>query len=174
MWLPLVRRKAFTVSDIPRSAHKFKFTERDIKPNAVKAVTTLHPEMTTHCHMTSRVHQPKQANQVARQTQQTHAQKRRTHYEYYKTSRRTKQTSSDRIITERCDIQCSCICLHNAYMRATTCVLFLPHRYKQTLTDTDAAATYSRRDVDPCGFAGGHTQTIVSFPAIIMSCRHIP
>ena len=157
MWVPLVRRKAFTVSDIPRSAHKFKFHERDVKLNVVRAVT-----------------KPKQPNQLARQTQETHAQKRRIHHEYYNTSRMTKQTSSDRIITERCDIQCSCICLHNAYMRATTCVLFLPHRYKQTITDTDAAATYSRRGVDPCGFAGDHTQTIVSFPAIIMSCRHIP
>ena len=117
MWVPLVRRKAFTVSDIPRSAHKFKFHERDVKLNVVRAVT-----------------KPKQPNQLARQTQETHAQKRRIHHEYYNTSRMTKQTSSDRIMTERCDIQCSCMCLHNAscvrphavasYMRATTCVSF--------------------------------------------------
>ena len=97
MWVPLVRRKPFTVSDIPRSAHKFNFHERDVKLHVVRAVT-----------------KPKQPNQLARQTQETHAQKRRIHHEYYNTSRMTKQTSSDRIMTERCDIQCSCMCLHNA------------------------------------------------------------
>ena len=67
-------------------AHKFNLHEGDVKLNVVRAVT-----------------KPKQPNQLARQTQETHAQKRRIHHEYYNTSRMTKQPSSDRIMTERCD-----------------------------------------------------------------------
>ena len=80
------------MSDIPRMAHKFNFHEGDVKLNVVRAVT-----------------KPKQPNQLARLTQETHA--------HYNTSRMTKPTSSDRIMTERCDTQCSCMCLNT-----TSCV----------------------------------------------------
>ena len=67
MWLPVVRRKAFTGSDIARSAHQLRFHDRDVKANAVKAVTALHPKMTAHAQMASRSDKPKQANQTAGQ-----------------------------------------------------------------------------------------------------------
>ena len=69
MWLPLVRRRASTGSDISHSAHHSKIHDRDIKPNAVKAVTALHLKMTAYAQMTSRLDKPKQANQTARQAQ---------------------------------------------------------------------------------------------------------
>ena len=62
MWLPLVRRRASTGSDISHSAHHSKIHDRDIKPNAVKAVTALHFKMMS-----------KQTNQTAGQAQQAHA-----------------------------------------------------------------------------------------------------
>ena len=74
------------MSGIPQSAHKYKFHKRDIEQDVVRAVTKL-----------------KQPNQLVRQTQESHTQKRRIHHEYYNTSRMTKQPSSDRIMTERCD-----------------------------------------------------------------------
>ena len=80
MWLPLVRLKAFTGSDISRAAHQFTFHDREVKPNAVKAVPALHPKMTAHGQMASRSDQLKQTNQIAEQAQKAHAQMRQTHY----------------------------------------------------------------------------------------------
>ena len=47
MWLPVVRRKASTGSHIARLAHQLRFHDRDMKANAVKAVTALHPKTAT-------------------------------------------------------------------------------------------------------------------------------
>ena len=73
MWLPVVRRKASAGSHITRLAHQLRFRDRDVKANAVKAVTALHPKMTAHGPAVSRPTKPKQTNQTAGQAQQAHA-----------------------------------------------------------------------------------------------------
>ena len=46
MWLPVIRRKACTGNDMACPVHQHWFHDRDVKPNAVKAVTALHLKMT--------------------------------------------------------------------------------------------------------------------------------
>ena len=122
---------------ISRSANNARVQDCKIKPNAVKAVTALHLKMTAHAQPASRFQKPKQANQTARQARQAHAPSRRTYYaDHHKTNIQTQQTSSDKIVTWRCDHQYVCMYLHNAYMLVTTCLFFRPYRC------TDAAATY--------------------------------
>ena len=67
--LPVLRRKASTGSDTACSAHQLRLHDCDVKPNAVKAVTALHPKMSAHVHMVSRPNKPKQTNQTAGQVQ---------------------------------------------------------------------------------------------------------
>ena len=75
--LPVVRRKASTGSDTACSAHQLRLHDCDVKPNAVKAVTALHPKMSAHVHMVARPKKPKQTNQTAGQFQQTHVQRKK-------------------------------------------------------------------------------------------------
>ena len=73
MWLPVIRRKAFTGNDMACPVHQHWFHDRDVKSNAVKAVTALHFKMTSHGPAVSRPTKPKQTNQTAGQAQQAHA-----------------------------------------------------------------------------------------------------
>ena len=64
-----IGRKASTGSATACSAHQIRLHDCDVKPNAVKAVTALHPKMTAHGQMVSRPNKPKQTNQTAGQAQ---------------------------------------------------------------------------------------------------------
>ena len=131
---------------ISRSANNSRVQDCKIKPNAVKAVTALHLKMTAHAQPASRFQKPKQANQTAGQARQAHAPTRRTYYAYHhKTNIQTQQTSSDKIVTWRCDHQCICLGPHACFPdRIATPTLLLP--------------TSNRSGVDTCGVASGHTQ----------------
>ena len=65
MWLPVLRRKASTGSHIARLVHQLRFHDRDVKANAVKAVTALHPKMTAHDQMVSRPNKPRRQTKQA-------------------------------------------------------------------------------------------------------------
>ena len=62
IWLPVIRRKACPSNDTACPVHQHWFHYRDVKSNAVKAVTALHFKMMS-----------KQTNETVGQAQQAHA-----------------------------------------------------------------------------------------------------
>ena len=164
MWLPVVRRKASAGSHIARLAHQLRFHDRDVKANAVKAVTALHPKMTAHGQMVSRPNKPR------RQTKQPnkfseHMRKGEEHA--FNTTKQADRPSKQRTTGSYRSVATfnafASVCTMHTCLRAHAS--YSPCIATDITTDNNAAAMYSRSRVDTCAVAGGHTQMILSLRA---------